>query len=255
MSKSEKIFPLSTTGGRLQHLCQQKGISRNELYHALLGEKATSNAENSISRTVLNWYSEETKLDFGQIRKACTLLECSADYLLCLDECTNKTTQFIQDATGLSEKAINCLEEWKKGTELTFNSYDGKNKAIKESSMRFLNIVNMLFEEHEEYNSSLGCMENHQHVYLLNCIHKFLYSHFTEMSAYDGEGESTGKLKDWKYIISKDSDELSDMFDISGIEKQVALNKITQELEELYSWIHSQKNIDIHRQSTAIHHV
>ena len=36
MSKSEKIFPLSTTGGRIQHLCIEKGISRKELYHAIL---------------------------------------------------------------------------------------------------------------------------------------------------------------------------------------------------------------------------
>ena len=254
MSKSEKIFPLSTTGGRIQHLCIEKGISRKELYHAILKEKAASNDDSSISRTVFNWYSEDSKLNYEQIRRACDLLKCSSDYLLCLDECTNKTTQFIQDATGLSEKAISCLEEWKKDTELIFNSYNAKNKSIKESAMRSLNIVNMLFEEHEEYNSSLGVMENHQHVYLLNCIHKFLYSHFTEMSAYDEEGEAAGELKNWKYIISKDSDELSDMFDISGIEKQVALNKITKELEELYSWVHS-KNIDIHRQSTAIHHV
>lgn len=85
MPRKEKQFPLSTTGGRLQYLCKQKEIGRKELYYTLLSEKAKSSSDSNINRTVINWFNETTKLNFEQIRKACTLLECSADYLLCME--------------------------------------------------------------------------------------------------------------------------------------------------------------------------
>lgn len=112
MSKKEKIFPLNTFGGRMQDLRKNRlNISRPEFYDLIFpnGNVATE----SKSRTIKNWESGDCEPDIKTIEKICTVLKCSSDYLLGLDNCTTKDTQFIHDKTGLSEKAINVLHELK----------------------------------------------------------------------------------------------------------------------------------------------
>lgn len=110
MGKKERIFPISTIGGRIQKRRHELKMSRSDLYDCVYsGGKAGS--DNSKDRTVLNWESNKTELNYDTLPAMCHALNCSADYLLGLDDCTNKSIQFIHDYTGLSEDAINFLNE------------------------------------------------------------------------------------------------------------------------------------------------
>ena len=111
MSKKEKIFPLNTLGGRIQH--QRKDIlkiSRPELYDLIRPNENVSN--DSKSRTIKNWESGQNEPDYDTLIKLCRELNCSSDYLLGLEECTNKHSQFIHEYTGISESAINQLHKF-----------------------------------------------------------------------------------------------------------------------------------------------
>lgn len=136
MGKTERMFPLNTMGGRIQNRrINVLKKTRPEFYDLVRpGEKI---GNDSKSRTIKNWESGETIPDIDTIKKICNILDCSSDYLLGLDECTSKDTQFIQDKTGLSEKAINSL---------------AYTKSIK--SKRVLNAINILicnlFEKENE---------------------------------------------------------------------------------------------------------
>lgn len=66
-------------------------------------------ATESKSRTVKNWERGNCEPDIKTIKKICTVLKCSSDYLLSLDNRTTKNTPFIHDKTGLSDKAIKIL--------------------------------------------------------------------------------------------------------------------------------------------------
>jgi len=110
MPKQEKSFPLSTVGGRIQERRHALRISRSELYDKVYQSgKSCAGSDSSKEKTVYNWESEKTQLDYETIRKMCEVLDCSSDYLLGLDECKSKNNQFIHDKTGLSEEAINRI--------------------------------------------------------------------------------------------------------------------------------------------------
>ncbi len=115
MSKKEKIFPLNTFGGRMQDLRKNRlNISRPEFYDLIFpnGNVATE----SKSRTVKNWESGDCEPDLKTIEKICIVFKCSSDYLLGLDNCTTKDTQFIHDKTGLSEKVIQIIQKMKRSS-------------------------------------------------------------------------------------------------------------------------------------------
>ncbi len=121
MSKKEKIFPLNTFGGRMQDLRKNRlKISRPEFYDLIYPNGNVANE--SKSRTVKNWESEYCEPDLKTIEKICIVLKCSSDYLLGLDNCTTKDTQFIHDETGLSETAINKLQEIKMYNDAILNN-------------------------------------------------------------------------------------------------------------------------------------
>lgn len=115
MSKKEKIFPLNAFGGRIQDLRKNRlNISRPEFYDLIFPNENV--ATESKSRTVKNWESGDCEPDIKTIKKICIVLKCSSDYLLGLDNCTTKDTQFIHDKTGLSEKAIQTLQKMKRSS-------------------------------------------------------------------------------------------------------------------------------------------
>ena len=64
------------------------------------------------------------------MKAVCKVLKCSADYLLGLEVCTNKTSQFINEMTGLSEPAINTLVGLKGLSKLFPGILDDKYRII-----------------------------------------------------------------------------------------------------------------------------
>jgi len=105
MGKKEKIFPISTVGGRIQKRRHELKLSRSKLYDKVF-TKGNAGSDNSKDKTVLNWESSKTELNYDTLTAMCFALKCSADYLLGLDDCTNKSVQFIHQYTGLSEETI-----------------------------------------------------------------------------------------------------------------------------------------------------
>ncbi len=114
MSKKEKIFPINTVGGRIQKMRHEMNLSRCELYDSVY-KNETSELLNSSSKekTVYNWESGKTELNYATLCTLCKTLQCSSDYLLGLEECSNKNAQFIYNETGLSETSQKRLHEIK----------------------------------------------------------------------------------------------------------------------------------------------
>lgn len=113
MAKKEKIFPLNSVGGRIQGKRHELNLSRSEFYDLVFEnsiEDGRAGSNHSKEKTVYNWESEKTELDYSTILSVCKILKCSSDYLLGLDECTTKTQQFISEETGLSENSIDTLK-------------------------------------------------------------------------------------------------------------------------------------------------
>lgn len=112
MSNKEKFFPLNTVGGKIRKLRKEAGLSGSQLYdlvYQISGRDCRAGSDASKEKTIYNWESGTTQLDYETMKAVCKTLNCSADYLLGLDECTNKTAQFIQEKTGLSETVISKL--------------------------------------------------------------------------------------------------------------------------------------------------
>lgn len=125
MPKKERIFPIDTVGGRIQHKRHELGINRSKLYDLVynIAEKSSdAGSESSKEKTVFHWESNKTQLNYETLKAMCEALQCSSDYLLGLDECSNKTNQFIHDKTGLSETAIKKLSK--------FTTYDNGKKRL-----------------------------------------------------------------------------------------------------------------------------
>lgn len=106
MAKTEKLFPLSTTGGRIQHLRREKGIRRNEFYD-LVYKDGSANDINAKNKTVLNWESGNSQSFTSDVlKRMCEILNCDADYLLCIQDQPRKEYTHITKMTGLSYKAV-----------------------------------------------------------------------------------------------------------------------------------------------------
>lgn len=164
MSKTEKVFPLNTFGGRIQYRRKEiLKISRSAFYDLIYPNENI--APESKSRTVKNWESGKNEPDIKNLKKICSALNCSADYLLGLDECTNKTTKFIHEYTGLSEKSIEILHHdttYLLGKEdLTVIDYFLRNnifslhlireiKACYNAYMQYMNGTEMLYKQEKE---------------------------------------------------------------------------------------------------------
>lgn len=116
MGKKEKIFPINTVGGKIQYLRHKQKLSRSELYdkvYQINKRDSSAGSESSKEKTVYNWEANKTELDYTTLCALCRTLNCSSDYLLGLEECSNKNAQFIHDKTGLSEDSQKRLHEIK----------------------------------------------------------------------------------------------------------------------------------------------
>ncbi len=105
MSKTEINLPDDTMGGRIRKMRQKANLSQVALYNSAFpyGE---AKSDESKARVIRDWEIAGKKLDSQKLIGVCRALNCSSDYLLGLDECTNKVNQLIHDQTGLSENAI-----------------------------------------------------------------------------------------------------------------------------------------------------
>lgn len=153
MSKTERLFPLSTMGGKIQNRrITLLNKTRPEFYDLLRPGENISNE--SKSRTIKNWESGDTIPDIDTIKKICTVLKCSSDYLLGLETCTNRDNEFIHKKTGLSESNIEQLIKW--------NSYSNNPEfgyAWAKNSIKALN--SLLDCEHWFYDAVLNQIANY----------------------------------------------------------------------------------------------
>lgn len=154
MAKKERFFPLNTVGGRIQKKRHELNLSRSEFYDLIFEnsiEDSSAGSDASKEKTVFNWESEKTELNYKTILSACKILKCSSDYLLGLDECTTKNHQYISEETGLSENSIVQLQK-----------FDSTEKYI----------MNLMFEKHyfpqiiEEIKENTALVGHHSDISL-----------------------------------------------------------------------------------------
>lgn len=194
MAKTEKIFQLNTFGGRMQYRRREVlKLSRPEFYDLIYPNENI--AKESKSRTVKNWESGNNEPDIKTLKKICHALKCSADYLFCIDECTNKTSQFIHDYTGLSEKSITVLETEKYLTtshcieiiNILLNDFwtNPESRNTKDSFINvFSNYLRFCIDENHKYSlSKSGTIKIDPKPDMIDIDGKELYStadiHFT----------------------------------------------------------------------------
>ena len=65
------------------------------------------------TKTVQNWEQGIVLPTLEKVYEICTVLECDMDFLFGRIQCTTHEIKDIQEATGLSEKAISWLKYWK----------------------------------------------------------------------------------------------------------------------------------------------
>lgn len=188
MSKKEKIFPLNTVGGRIQNLRHAMGLSRSQLYDLVYEKHDTQAGSNSSKeKTVYNWESENTQLNYDTLKSMCRVLKCSSDYLLGFDECIDKTTQFIHQKTGLSQNAIYTLMQLNNLSKYFPHSQDDKYK-----------VINLILSDQKDNNELSSLLEylvgfcrfdiipNNNYVYTVNKkgIHPFQYKESASGKGY-----------------------------------------------------------------------
>ena len=198
MSKTERLFPLNTLGGKIQNRrINILNKTRPEFYDLVRpGEKI---GNDSKSRTIKNWESGETIPDIDTIKKICKVLDCSSDYLLGLETCTNRDNEFIHKKTGLSESNIEQLANWKSNSKNPEHGYDWSRNSIKAlnnlldcDNLFYHNVLNeiinycyyrMEFENNEVLNrhQKTECLQKYQLALfnatngLRDCIEKDIY--------------------------------------------------------------------------------
>lgn len=112
MSKTERLHPINTTGGRIQHLRREKNLTRIQFYDALFPLSTASNE--SKVRTVAHWEAGQTNLDLNSLIVACIILDCDSDYLLLLQQEPRQVTgERIAAEIGLSCEAVEKLRGMK----------------------------------------------------------------------------------------------------------------------------------------------
>lgn len=200
MPKQEKLFPSSTVGGKIQYRRHILNLSRSELYDKVFDvDKSKAGSESSKEKTVYNWESEKTELDYNSIYKICKVLKCSSDYLLGLEKCTNRDNEFIHKKTGLSESNIEQLTKWNSYSKKTEQGYAWAKNSLKalnellECDYLFYDAVlnqianycfyRMEFENNEDLNrhQKTECLQKYQLALfnaangLRDCIEKDIY--------------------------------------------------------------------------------
>lgn len=198
MSKTEKLFPLNTLGGKIQNRrINILEMNRPEFYDLIRPGENISNE--SKSRTVKNWESGDTIPDLDTIKKICVILKCSSDYLLGLEDCTTRDNQFIYDKIGLSESNIERLANWKSNSKKPEQGYDWSRNSIRAlnslldcDNWFYNNVLNeianycyyrMEFENNEDLNrhQKTECLQKYQLALfnatngLRDCIEKDIY--------------------------------------------------------------------------------
>lgn len=126
MANKEKLRPISTVGGRIQHLRLQQGMSREELHERLI-EKGVGHLQsyNPDSKKSTIAYLERgyypngrpCRPTFEEICALCDIFGCSADYLLCRIETKTHEMKEISNITGLDPVVVENLIKRKENAE------------------------------------------------------------------------------------------------------------------------------------------
>lgn len=100
---NNNVSEISNIGKRIQKLREKKGLSQAELAKEL----------NVKQQTVNQWEKGERDLKTGYTIALAKYFNVTADYILCLEDCTTHEIESIGVATGLSEENIKLLHELK----------------------------------------------------------------------------------------------------------------------------------------------
>lgn len=125
---------------RLRNEAETQGITQEQLADMLGLSRQTVNA----------WFNDRRAIPFDHLLSICDIFGCDIDHLLGVMEEKTHVIEHISDYTGLSEKAIDTLVDWKSvvGTEASFR-LDSDGSPVEET-LNFeksiaLHVLNLLF--------------------------------------------------------------------------------------------------------------
>lgn len=181
-----------------------------------------------------------SKLD--TVENFCTLFHCHIDYLLGHIQTKTYDIKFIQDVTGLSENAIECLSQWNSEAQDKSDSIHAAgygreflDSQIGYTSNEYLDIINLLFEIRHETDRNGNCSDSpNSHVFYL--LHSYLNHNIKSISNVTKDDYESLEISEDGIQVSENSDGVVDEFNLSDIHKRITLDKIRDELEEIAKW-------------------
>lgn len=126
----------------------------------------------SSRQTISNWENGDTKPQLEDIISLCNLFQCEIGYLLAEPDynCRTRGNSYIQDVTGLSEKAIEKLVKW--------HDEIGYNALIHGGETSVLDLSSNLENEDQAAIDFMLC--NSKGRLLLSYIASYMYGDYVE---------------------------------------------------------------------------
>lgn len=130
-------------GERIKQERKKAGLSQSELMQKI-GRSAESR------QLLTKWEKGTSKLELPDLLNLCKVFDCELGYLLCEYNFKTREVTNIQEATGLSEKAIERLMMYRKYKKaLDFFDYGGNDETLEYKQLK------------EEYKSIKNMIDNH----------------------------------------------------------------------------------------------
>lgn len=232
------IYNLEDIGNRIKTERKSHHMSQDELCEYI----ATETYHSCTRPTLSKWEKGESMPSVDILLKLCELFDCELGYLLCEHDTKKRVNQSIQDVTGLSENAIECLSQWNSEAQNKADSFHAAgygreflNSQIGYTSNEYLDIINLLFEIRHETDRNGNCSDSpNSHIFYL--IHSYLNHNIKRISNVTKDDYESLEISEDGIQVSENSDGVSDEFNLSEIHKRITLDKIRDELEEIAKW-------------------
>ena len=166
MNKERNCPSYAPFGDRLRKMRHKCGLTLENLYDIIASDVTKQPWDESKRKTARGWETGQKKSnDIQALKRICKALDCSADYLLGLDECTTKENQYIYETTGLNETAINEMKRLTEDELYVLNYIFGEQRLFPNLLSSIVESVGFIHSNvtlHGDYE--LGDLYNHEFI-------------------------------------------------------------------------------------------
>lgn len=234
---------------------ERKRLSMNqvEFYVGILGGDApTEEAIKKKMNAVEN--GKQKSVDLDMLIALCKYCDVSADYLIKGDDYRNHDVEFVCKYTGLSQDVVEKLHNWAMAAE---NDVDAnfchqvytereeqkhRESFDKEAALKYLSIINYLFEEWEEGKSKKN-KERKSNLSILNSLYLLVMDEpkvvWATIKDYYGNDDRLELLDDKSVYVEPDNMMFADVnevwfpLDCKDMIRQIAKNRLDKQIEAM----------------------